>query len=274
MKFGSQLTDEQLEDRRKGIGASDAAKIIAGGEDWVTLWKDKTGREKPRRIMSEWDAALRHVTEDLQCDWYEHKTGDPVICRGDVREFPEWTVLRCTLDGLTHFGIEDLAVFEAKHVSSFTPDPIKWAIEKYTPQINHQMIVTGCQSAVMSVIVGMSEPVWVNFTLDPFFAEAYVDRCRDFWSYVERDEPPPGAEMMAVPVISLEEMREVDYSASNEFGDWAAQWLENRLPAKRFQEAEKGLKGLVEADVKRAFNGQVEIKRSKAGALTVKPIKD
>jgi hypothetical protein len=136
------------------------------------------------------------------------------------------------------------------------------------------MIVCGTDKAIMSVMVGMKEPELVNFTLDPFFAEAYIARCREFWRYVETDTPPPGgAEPMAAPVPP-EDMREVDYSDSNEFCDFAVQWLENVASAKKFTAAEKGLKGIIEPDVKRAYGAGVEIKRSKSGSLTIKKEKE
>lgn len=272
MIFGSQLTTEQLAERRKGIGASDAAKILAGGDAWAELWKDKTGRETPKRIMSEWDAAIRHVTEALQCDWYEHKTGTKIVERGKAVIWKEWPVLRCTLDG-TSYTAPAFDVFECKHVSSWTPDPLNWAIEKYIPQLQHQMLCCGTNSGIMSVMVGMNQPELVNFTIDPFFTEVYIARCREFWRYVETDTPPPGAEPMPAPVPP-EAMKEVDYSDSNEFGDFAGKWLENKVAAKKFAEAEKGLKGIVEADVKRGYGHGVEIKRSKAGALSIKPQKE
>lgn len=273
--FGSQLTPEQLEERRKGLGASDAKKIIDGGEAWIELWKDKTGRSTPKRIMGEWDAALRHTTEALQADWYEHKTGEMVKGRGKAVEYWGWPILRCTLDGMIYIppdqggSVQEFGPFEAKHVSSFTPDPINWAIAQYTGQIQHQLIVTGTDNAILSIMVGMKEPELVKFTLDHFWAEAYIARCKEFWSYVETDTPPPGAEPMPVS-IPIEAMREVDYSTSNEFGSFAAQWLETKLAAKSFQEAEKELKKLVEPDVRKAHGYGIEITRSKAGALTIK----
>lgn len=268
--FGSQLTDEQLAERRKGIGASDAGKILDGGPAWADLFLDKTGRTKDKRIMSPWDAALRHTTESLQCDWYEHKTGGEVGARGVAMLCLPWPVLRCTLDGLVGYPTEPSGlVFEAKHISEYTPDPINWAVAKYSGQIYHQMIVTGAEKGILSVIVGMSEPVWINFKLDPFFSEVYIARCREFWKFVETDTPPPGAEPLPPP-IPHEDMRVEDFSTNNQFGDFAADWLENKLAAKKFELSAKGLKEMVKPDVRKAHGFGIEIARSKAGALTIK----
>lgn len=269
MRFGSQLTPEQIEWRKKGIGASDASKILEGGEAWAELWAVKTGRLVQPRIMSDWDAALRHTTEALQCDWYEHSTGIKVSARGQSIECGTWRVLRCTLDGLTVDG-----VFECKHLSEWTKDPINWAVEKYLPQVSHQMIVTGTDEAILSVLVGMKEPIQVKLTLDPFFAEVYLARCKEFWSYVERDEPPPGAAKLLEPPksIPIEEMRVVDFTGNNQFSDFAADWLENKLAAKKFESAAKGIKEMIEPDVKEASGHGVLVKRTKSG-LTIKESK-
>ena len=48
----------------------------------------------------------------------------------------------------------------------------------------------------------------------------------------------------------------------------AADWRECKDPAKRRSLASTALKGLVEADVVRGFCHGVELRRSKAGALT------
>lgn len=272
MRFGSALTPEQIEWRRQGIGASDASKILEGGEAWAELWAIKTGRTEQKRIMSDWDAALRHTTEALQCDWYEHIAGIGVAARGDGVEYSDWPILRCHLDGLI-LGFPRNIVFECKHLSEWTKDPIDWAIEKYLPQCSHQMIVTGTDEAILSVLVGMKEPTQVKLTLDPFFAEVYLARCKEFWSYVERDEPPPGAEKLSAPKsVPIEEMRTVSFEGNNQFADFAADWLTNKVAAKKFESAAKGIKEMIEPDVKEASGYGVTVKRNKSG-LTIKEAK-
>ena len=50
------LTKEALIERRKGLGGSDAAKIVAG--DWHALWLDKTGRVEPEDLSAVWPVQL------------------------------------------------------------------------------------------------------------------------------------------------------------------------------------------------------------------------
>jgi hypothetical protein len=44
------LTAEQIEGRRLGIGGSDAKRVMDG--DWLSLWREKTGRAKPEGPMA------------------------------------------------------------------------------------------------------------------------------------------------------------------------------------------------------------------------------
>jgi hypothetical protein len=65
-------------------------------------------------------------------------------------------------------------------------------------------------------------------------------------------------------------VREVNLEGNNRWATNAADWLQHRLAAKKHVEATSALKELVEDDVARAFGHRVEVKRSKAGALTIR----
>jgi hypothetical protein len=68
-------------------------------------------------------------------------------------------------------------------------------------------------------------------------------------------------------------VREVCLEGNNAWASSAADWLQHRLAAKKHAEATAGLKELVEDDVARAFGHGVEVKRSKAGALSIRELK-
>ena len=180
------LTREQLIERRKGLGGSDAAKIIAG--EWYELWLEKTGRAEAKAILSPWDAAVRHTLEPLILDWYEETTGHPITRRGETVVCQAHPILRCNLDG---FDAALAKPIDAKALNIWTPEPLKWAIEHYTPQIHHQMICTEAEQGALYVSLGMKEPELVEIAYDEFFAAAYIERCVEFWRYVETNKPPP-----------------------------------------------------------------------------------
>lgn len=258
------LTKEQLLERRKGIGASDARKIVDG--QWYDLWAEKTGLKEPEDLSGVWAVQLGSHTESLNLDWYERKMVREVL-RGGIFVHKEHKFLRCTLDG---YDTVEPAVVEAKHVNGFSKiDEVR---ARYTPQCIHQMICTGCKKAILSVIIGAGEPVLELIEYDEFFANDYIDKCKEFWGYVERNEPPPhGAPIAEPPPPAV--MRVVDMSKSNAWGSAAADWLANIAASKSFDKAVKDLKSMVEPDVREAAGHGIIISRNKAGSLSIKESK-
>lgn len=267
MQFG--LTPEALIARRAGLGGSDAPKVLAGGEAWMSLWEDKTGRVEPKPAMSDWNSALRHHSEILNLDWYEHSTGREVGRRGEVVVSSKYPFMRATLDG---WDIPESRVIQAKHVSSFTPDPIQWCIEHYSAQLTHEMIVTDAKCVALTIIVGMNEPEIRYFDLDPFYADAYIARCNEFWEFVRTDTPPPREVKEMKGQIPLEQMRRVDMSASNSWAAHAGDWIAHKDGAAKFKAATDGLKELVEEDARECVGHGIKVVRNKAGSLSVRAI--
>ena len=258
------LTPEQVAERREGIGASDARRIIDG--DWWSLWMEKTGRAPGEDLSSVWAVQLGSHTESLNLDWYERNTGRKVTRRGEAVVSADYPFLRANLDGVDETAA---VIIEAKHVNGFSrPDDV---LARYTPQVIHQMLVTGIPDGVLSVIIGANEPVLLKVEYDEFWAMQYVDKAREFWGYVERGEAPSeGRPAVLAPPPPPKQMRTVDMTGSNAWGDAAGRWLENRSAAKTFEAAVKDIKALVEFDVGTATGHGIKVSRSKAGALTIK----
>jgi predicted phage-related endonuclease len=252
------MTPEQLAERRKGIGASDARKIVDG--EWYDLWMEKTGRKEAEDLSTVWPVQLGKCTEDLNLAWYTVKTGRPVSRQQEVIVSDEYPFMRCTLDGA---DMSVPALIECKHVNSFSKLPD--VVERYTPQVLHQMGVAQVPHAYLSIIVGSNEPVLVEVEWDQFWFDDYADRCALFWGYVERDEEPSGAPPPLAPPMPIDKMRTVDFTGNNQWADFATDWLYDRDAAKRFANAEKGLKGMVEADVRLATGHGVKISRDGRG---------
>lgn len=260
------LTDAQIAARRNFIGGSDALAIVSG--DWFPLWEQKTGRAVSRSILSPWDAAVRHTLEPLILDWYEETNGRPITRRGETVVHAEHRYLGCNLDGWDAALAKPI---DAKALNIWTPNPLQWCIEHYTPQMHHQMIVTGATCAALHVSLGMKEPQPIEIELDEFFAATYIESCRDFWRFVEADEPPPGGPVLTVPVAP-DAMRTVSMAGSNAWGAAAGDWLANKESSSKFLKAGTELKALVEADVREAFGHGVRVTRDKRG-LSVKESK-
>jgi predicted phage-related endonuclease len=259
------LTKEALIERRKGIGASDAPKIVSG--DWHQLWLEKAGKVEPEDLSWVFPVQLGSVTEELNLRFYAHNTGRVVTRQGEAVISADYPMMRCTLDG---FDAEMGAVIEAKHVNGFSKiDEVR---ARYVPQVTHQMIVCGVQKAILSVIIGTSEPVLELIEFDDFYATDYIEKCLQFWQHVVDDRAPEqGAPIPEPPAPTV--MRTVDMSASNVWGNYALVWLKERGAAKQFKLAETELKGLVEPDVRLAEGHGISISRNKAGSLSIKESK-
>ena len=256
--------DEWHEQRRKGIGASDAPRIMSG--EWHELWLVKTGRQEPVDLSRVLPVQMGKFTEPLNVAWYARESGAHVTTENiDHLSHPDYPWMRANLDAWT-----DGVPLECKHVSMMTRDDA--VVEKYYPQLQHQMLVTGAPRVVLSVFFGNVR--WQQFPVnaDPEYQAELLAREREFWSHVEMDIEPADKDAVAVPV-DPDDMREADMTGNNAWASFAADWLTNRDPAKTFEKATKELKALVEPDVKRAHGQGVEIKRAKNNALSVKELK-
>ncbi len=258
MKLG--LTPEQVAARRLGIGGSDAGKIMAG--EWFDLWQEKTGRKPPDDLSNALPVMLGLATEEFNAFWYEKVTGSAVAARGESRHHRAYPFMRCTLDGLVNGD----TVWQAKHVSG--REPLEVMAARYTPQVTHEMLVCGLERAVLSLLMGTDRFETVPVPLDEFYALTLIERERQFWSYVERDVPPPDAPAIAAPVPP-EKWRKVDMTGSNRWSAFAVDWLANKAAAATFDVAAKGLKAMVEADVGVASGHGIVIVRDKRG-LSIK----
>jgi hypothetical protein len=65
-------------------------------------------------------------------------------------------------------------------------------------------------------------------------------------------------------------IRELCLEGNNAWAAAAHDWLEHRDAAKAHAAATTLLKGLVDADVARAFGHGIEARRNKAGAITIR----
>lgn len=261
MKLG--LTLKQREARKLGIGASEAAVIMS--DNWLPLWLEKTGKAEPEDLSDKFAPMLGHVTETFNLYWYEKVTGRDLTQLGASLASDRHPFLRCTLDG---FDEKLRGPVNAKHVNAYSK--VEDLRSRYFPQMTHEMIVTGSDKAILSCIIGTNEPALIEIDFDPFYAETYIGRAKQFWENVTCNKPPQSVEAAEAAPIAPEKMRVVDMSGNNEWGSHAALWLEHKSAAKAFDGAVKDLKALVEPDVKEAFGHHVKIVRNKAGSLSIK----
>ena len=257
------LTESARRARLLGIGGSDANVILSGDSERITrLWLEKRGA--PAEDLSDrLQVALGAWTEVFNRQWYEKVTGDTVECQDGALVCSQHSWRRCTLDGVV---IAKNAVWEAKHTNAFVkPEDV---LERYMPQLQHNLAVAKADRAILSVIFGNHKfeifevaSDWL-YQLDLFHAE------RAFWACVQDGTPPAPAAIPSAP--KAVGVREVCLEGQNSWAAAAADWLTHREAAKTHSSACVQLKALVEDDVARAFGHGIEAKRSKSGAITIR----
>ena len=161
------------------------------------------------------------------------------------------------------------AVFEAKHTNSFIK--AEEVLERYMPQLQHNMAVAKADRAVLSVIFGNSKYEVFEIAADWLYQLDLLEAEKAFWSAVLSEEPPVA--VAPPPAPRLLATRELSFEGNNAWAAAAADWLETSKAAKTHATACKTLKDLLDEDVSRAFGHGIEAKRSKAGAVTIRELK-
>lgn len=258
---------EWHEERRTGIGGSDANVIVSGDRERLrSLWLEKIGQKSPDDLSWVLPVQIGVVTESLNRAFYEKSSGRAVTDAGKMLRHDSISYMRCELDGMTTAECGAPAVLECKHINAF--GSVEDAVQRWMGQLHHNMHVARVRHAVLSVFVGTQKHEIFEVEMDDFYLAALLDAEQAFWRCVETETVPEGCEPPAPPV-AFKELREVDFSGSNEWASNALDWLANRDAAKTFEKSGKALKALVEPDVGLAYGHGVRIKRSKSGSLTI-----
>lgn len=256
----------QSPDRNSFIGGSDA-NIILGGQDEAVLrlWREKRGELDPVDLSDVLPVAMGVWTEDFNRQWYEKMTGFDVSQQQASFTCPKNRWRRCTIDG---FIDANFSVWEAKHTNAFAKS--EDVLERYMPQLQHNMAVVGCERAEMSVIFGNHKFEIFEVAADWLYQRELLQAEKAFWACVLNGTQPVAAEVPPAP--RPVGVREICLQGHNSWASAAADWLQYREAAKSHSAASTALKSLVEDDVARAFGHGIEAKRSKSGAITIREL--
>lgn len=256
-------SEEWHEERRKVIGGSDANTIMNGTrEQRYELWQLKCGLRKPDELADVFPVQLGSFTEPFNLFWFSQKTG--LVLDGEqnkLRHANGW--MSCTPDALTTLPNGDRAVVEAKHTHGQAT--MVECLNRYQPQLHHNMICAGFKRAFLSVIIGNSYD-YVEVEFDELYAAELLKAEHEFWECVQMGMPPSDAlpEVEPPPAWKV-----VDMTGNNQWADLCAEWTATREFSKRFDKAAAELKRLVPLDVKTAKGHGIVASRNKRGALTL-----
>jgi predicted phage-related endonuclease len=258
------LLAAEREQRRSFIGGSDANIILSGDRERILkLWREKRGEADPEDLSGSLAVMLGCWTEAFNRQWYERLSGERVSSKGHSFTCARYSWRRCTVDGLVQ---SSGAVWEAKHTSAFAK--AEEVLERYMPQLQHNMAVCEAERAMLSVIFGNHKYEMIEVASDWLYQLELLEAEQNFWDCVASGEEPVIADPPAAPrPIGT---REVCLEGNNAWASAALDWLEHRQAAKIHGAATTLIKTLVEDDVGRAFGHGIEAKRSKSGAITIR----
>ena len=261
------LGGRERAERLAGVGGSDANIILSGDSERVLrLWQEKRGETEPENLSGRLAVVLGCWTEEFNRQWYEKLSGNPVVDAGAQLTCSKFRWRKCTLDGVV---AGSGAIFEAKHTNSFVkPEDL---LERYMPQLQHNMAVAKADCAVLSVIFGNARYEMFEVAADWLYQLDLLEAEKAFWNAVLNGEPPVVVD--APPAPRPIATRELSFQGNNAWASAAADWLETTKAAKTHAAACKALKELLEDDVSRAFGHGIEARRSKAGAVTIRKLK-
>jgi predicted phage-related endonuclease len=192
------LDAEAIVRRRSGIGGSDANVILAGDPGALLhLWRVKRGEVEPERLDDILPVMLGQWTEDFSRQWFERQTGLRVGDAGASFRHPDHDWMACSVDGLIRHPGGRLTVFEAKHCSARANAPE--LIARYSPQLTHNMLVTGADDAALSVIYGNARWEAYSIELDLFYAAELIEAEQEFWDCVQTGRRPIARRIPAPP---------------------------------------------------------------------------
>jgi putative phage-type endonuclease len=178
-----------LEERRKGIGASDCAAVL-GLSPWRSpyqVYLEKRGEVKDwnGNAQAEWGLLMEPVLRQF----YSDATGRAVRLPDKILYAKERPYMLASLDGFT----DDERIVEIKTARSskgWGEPGTSEVPDHYAIQVHHQMIVTGFEVADVVVSIGGGSPEIYEVPADKEIQEMIIEACAKFWEKVVAGNPP------------------------------------------------------------------------------------
>jgi putative phage-type endonuclease len=238
------LNEKNLENRKKGIGASEAG-IVMGLNPNISayqLWLVKTGRAEPDDLSEIPIVYWGSVHEEPIAQHYAKQMNCKVRRVTNTIFHKEYPFMLCHLDR----KIEGLSkVLECKFAMFARDD---WGLSgtdivplPYIIQVQHQLAVTGYQEADLAVLIGGYDFRIYHFKRDEELIARIVADVTEFWKCVENDTPPPLRDMTDAKLAYPFNKGNL-VPAETEIVEACLQYNEVLAKEKAINETKKGLK--------------------------------
>jgi len=181
--------EEWLEIRKKYIGGSDAAAVVGlnSFSSPYTVWADKLGKLPPK----EDNEAMRlgRDLEDYVAKRFTEQTGKKVRRKNFILWNSDYPFAHANVDRLI---VGENAGLECKTTSVLNLKNFKNGEfpENYYVQCMHYMAVTGYKKWYLAVLILGKEFKVFEIERDEDEIKALMEAEREFWTCVEKGEPP------------------------------------------------------------------------------------
>ena len=239
------LSERQLQDRRSGIGASDAITIMWGtSEDWRKLYNEKVNDVRPefderRRFLMD----MGHAIEPLTLAWFNEKY--------PLRELPAEYNVRWSVDPFFRYTPDGITIDGGLPVQCKFPTGDKSILDLadfYGPQLLHEMLCSKVKKCYLAVTFGhYGRQQHLEVEQDEEAVETYLKRASAFKEYIATGVEP---DWMEQPVnLNIPRRRDHVWETSdNEIAALSMAVLESFPHKVRFEEALEELKDRVPND--------------------------
>lgn len=256
------LTKEQIEMRRRWIGASEVPCILGvspfGNE--ISVWCSKMGLDI---IATTDEMELGNFLEAGIAQMYAHKTGYEIASFGSIAH-PRFPFMGCTPD-ICVFGQSRIA--QIKLVGHWMAHHWDDGVPEYVQaQVQAEMEVCDVEVCDVVPLIGGTDIRIIPVYRDREIGAGLVEICRAFWlNHIETGEMPPvdGSEHATAALKALYAQKRQEFKpATAEVEQWGRAWLcldekidADKLEQSRFAQLIKtfiGEAGGVEAEAWRA----------------------
>ncbi len=261
------LTQEQIQERKNYIGASDAP-IIMGISPWKTpyeLWQQKLSLVEDNTD----NFAIRRGNdlEPIARKAYINYTG--IICEPKFMVHNEIAYMSANLDGLSldgNIAVEIKCPGKKDHETAKNGE----VPEKYYPQLQHQLAVLNHDVIHYFSYYNEDDFILIEVKRNDEYINNLYNKEREFWHCVENFIPPEGAKIAKKDKKEFVERDDVEWNKLAEL--WISANEELQIASKQLKEAqdkEKLLRlALIEmADNQSCIGGNIQFEQSSRKGL-------
>jgi putative phage-type endonuclease len=185
--------DEWLEQRKEGIGGSDAAAVL-GISPWTStyaLWAEKSGLSQDEKPQTD-AMKMGNMLEPVVADLFAENEGRRIVELPVILSHPEYPHMLANVDRfVTDEHGKVIALLECK--TSGARSANKWlegVPSNYLAQVQHYLSVTGLPRAYVAVLVGGVDYHCFTVERDEMMIDLLQIQEAMFWTSLEKQIAP------------------------------------------------------------------------------------